>query len=211
MKSVKQSALRLISRRCLARSSAGRFSSPELIAVLSTNTMRPRESFTFVPATKWKRNWWMPIRQLRCVSARGYRPSSGNKSTVPNCRPSPRARTCYQRDAPYLVPSWLSIASRGSAPFRSENRGGFDDLPARNRQFCSGGGKSSADLCDAIGAGDSKRAALPRDRGQKVESLRPPTATSRSFSPTCRMSCVHRSTLLSGFLKFWGETVRRAK
>ncbi|HEX9274219.1 MAG TPA: GAF domain-containing protein, partial [Candidatus Binatia bacterium] len=30
----------------------------------------------------------------------------------------------------------------------------------------TGGGKSIADLCDAVGVGDSKRAALPRDRSK---------------------------------------------
>ena len=63
----------LISRLYSALSSAGRFSSPELIAASSTNTMSRRKSFTFGPATKWKKSWSKPIRQPRSVSDKGLR------------------------------------------------------------------------------------------------------------------------------------------
>ena len=48
-----------------------RSSFQELIAASSTNTMSPRKSFIFGPATKWKKNWSTPIGQPRCVSDKG--------------------------------------------------------------------------------------------------------------------------------------------
>ena len=53
--------------------------------------------------------------------------------------------------------------------------------------------------------GDPERTAVPRDRGEKPGRSRPPTATSRSFSPTCRMSYARRSTPSSASLKSWGR------
>ena len=92
---------------------------------------------------------------------RGYGPSSGNQGALPNCRPPPGARTRYQRDAPHFISARLSIASGRAAPFRSGNRGSFDDLPASNWQFYAGDCESSSNLCHAIGVGDPKRAAVP--------------------------------------------------
>src|SRR5262249_28511383 len=106
-----------------------RFSSPELIAVLSTNTMSSRESFSFVPATKWSRNWWMHIRQLRYVSAKGLRAERrkpGYRTKLPT----------YTRSTSLLpegcAQSYLDSAINRSLPFRffrAENHGSLDNLP----------------------------------------------------------------------------------
>ena len=56
---------------------------------------------------------------------RRYGSSSRNQSTVPDCGPTPRARTRYQRDAPHLVPPWAINRSSPCRYFSSRKSWGL--------------------------------------------------------------------------------------
>ena len=125
-----------------------------------------RKSFTFGPATAWRRNWSRPIRQHRFDLDReqpGERRRPPNQCKLPissknrNCRTEGYA-LCYPGSATGL--SWPCRC------FCEEQiMGALTVCRTRSGQLFAGGCQPSSDLCDPICFGDSECAAVSGNRG----------------------------------------------
>ena len=145
---------------------ATRSSSREPMAALSTSTMRPCKSFTLGRATVWKRSWLRRFERRQSVSEK--EPAGERR------RPGRQFKFQTSSDEREYTGHGCGPCSHGSAidlfwRFRllREERimGGLTVWRTGAGKFFDGSRESPSDLRDAIGPGDPKRAAVPRDRG----------------------------------------------
>ena len=98
--------------------------------------MSRRKSFTFAPSHRMEEELVNAYGQPRYVSGEGLpgkRQKREHRCKSPILREQRERSTT--RNAPDLVPAWLSVASCGAAPPRAENHGGLDGLAATSRDF----------------------------------------------------------------------------
>ena len=111
-------------------------------------------------------------------------------------------RNYAPRDAPMLLDAWLSVSPGRAASSRRADHGRIDDF-AEHRGVSR---RKWSIFFRPLPRNQSWRSKTRGCSGKsriRAARSRPPTGTSRNFSPTCRTSCARRSMLLSVSLKSW--------